>query len=103
MRPLHFTSSAICCYCTGGGGLAIFPDMYVFICSCYSCRLEEQFTDDYPKEPSKELSKEQNEEQSEGSQINTSESGQDSLLSKIKPQVQDCGLNSTQSKRIEES
>ncbi len=69
--------------------------------SCYSRRLEEVFTDDYPKEPSKEPSKEQNQEQQEGSQINTSESEQDSLLSKIKPRVQDCGLNQTHSKRIE--
>ncbi len=69
--------------------------------SCYSRRLEEVFTDDYPKEPRKKSSKEQNQEQQEGSQISTSESDQDSLLSKIKPQVQDCGLNPTQSKRIE--
>ena len=73
--------------------------------SCYSRRLEEVFTDDYPKEPSKETSKEpskeQNQEEPEGSQINTTEGDQDSLLSKIKPQVQDCGLNPTQSKRIE--
>lgn len=69
--------------------------------SCYSRRLEEVFTDDYPKEPIKEPSKEQNQEQPEGSQINTTEGDQESVLSKIKPQVQDCGLNPTQSKRIE--
>lgn len=65
--------------------------------SCYSRRLEEVFTDDYPKEPSKE----QNQEEPEGSQINTTEGDQGSVLSKIKPQVQDCGLNPTHSKRIE--
>lgn len=69
--------------------------------SCYSRRLEEVFTDDYPKEPSKEPSKEQNQDQQEGPQINTAEGDQGSVLSKIKPQVQDCGLNPTQSKRIE--
>lgn len=71
--------------------------------SCYSRRLEEVFTDDYPKEPNKEPSKEQNQEEPEGSQINTTEGDQDSVLSKIKPQVQDCGLNPTHSKRIEGS
>lgn len=77
--------------------------------SCYSRRLEEVFTDDYPKEPNKEPNKEpskepskgQNQEEPEGSQINTTEGDQGSVLSKIKPQVQDCGLNPTQSKRIE--
>ncbi|MBA4027388.1 MAG: hypothetical protein C0473_04010 [Cyanobacteria bacterium DS3.002] len=73
--------------------------------SCYSRRLEEVFTEDYPKEPNKETrkepSKEKNQEQPEGSQINTTEGDQDSVLSKIKPQVQDCGLNPTHSKRIE--
>lgn len=73
--------------------------------SCYSRRLEEVFTEDYPKETSKETSKEpskeQNQDQQEGPQINTAEGDQGSVLSKIKPQVQDCGLNPTQSKRIE--
>lgn len=69
--------------------------------SCYSRRLEEVFTDDYPKEPNKDPSKGQNQEEPEGSQINTTEGDQDSVLSKIKPQVQDCGLNPTHSKRIE--
>lgn len=69
--------------------------------SCYSRRLEEVFTDDYPKEPNKEPNKEQNQEEPEGSQINTTEGDQGSVLSKIKPQVEDCGLNPTQSKRIE--
>lgn len=77
--------------------------------SCYSRRLEEVFTEDYPREtqkeqkikPGKGKSHSQNQEPVERSESETSESDGESLLSKIKPQIQDCGLNQTHSKRIE--
>ena len=77
--------------------------------SCYSRRLEEVFTEDYPKEiqkeqkkkPGKGESQSQNQEPTERSESETSESDGENLLSKIKPRIQDCGLNQTHSKRIE--
>ncbi len=75
--------------------------------SCYSRRLEEAFTEDYPqgiepeqniKPSSKEL---QNKEQPKLVESNSNESERSRELSKIKPRVQDCGLNQSQSNRIE--
>lgn len=77
--------------------------------SCYSRRLEEVFTEDYPQETQKEQkikpgkgeSQSQNQEQTLGSEIQSLESDGEDLLSKIKPRIQDCGLNQSHSKRIE--
>ncbi len=75
--------------------------------SCYSRRLEEVFTEDYPRETQKEQkikpgkgeSQSQNQEQTLGFEIQSLES--ENELSTIKPRVQDCGLSQTHSKRIE--
>lgn len=75
--------------------------------SCYSRRLEEVFTEDYPREtqkeqkikPGKGMSQSQSQEQTNGSEIQSLES--ENKLSKIKPRMQDCGLNQVQSERIE--
>ncbi|MDP3510184.1 MAG: hypothetical protein Q8T09_19590, partial [Candidatus Melainabacteria bacterium] len=75
--------------------------------SCYSRRLEEVFTEDYPQETQKEQkikpgkgeSQSQNQEPTEGSEIHGRESEND--LSMIKPKIRDCGLNQTHSERIE--
>jgi hypothetical protein len=77
--------------------------------SCYSRRLEEVFTEDYPRETQKEQKRKQgkgesqiqNQEQTSGSEIQSLESDGEDLLSKIKTRIQDCGLNQTHSKRIE--
>lgn len=75
--------------------------------SCYSRRLEEMFTEDYPQgiEPEQNIkpsSKEpQNKKQLELVESNSNEGERSRELSKIKPRVQDCGLNQSQSNRIE--
>lgn len=75
--------------------------------SCYSRRLEEVFTCDYPKETEQERKlKQGNEEEQiqnqDREQIESVETqSRESLLSKIKPRINDCGLNPAHSKRIE--
>lgn len=64
---------------------------------CYSRRLEEVFVEDYSKE--KEL--ERKIKQGKDKEQNQNKGPVDSELSKIKPKIQDCGLNPGQSARIE--
>ncbi|MBP9811516.1 hypothetical protein KBF38_24655 [bacterium] len=75
--------------------------------SCYSRRLEEVFTEDYPRETQKEEkikrgsgeNQSQNKEQKE--RVESEQIDGEIKLSKIKPRIQDCGLNSEKSGQIE--
>jgi len=79
--------------------------------SCYSRRLEEVCTNDYPSKPEQEWKVEpgngekqiqnQDPEKLESVETQLRESDGESLLSKIKSRIQDCRLNPVHSKGIE--
>lgn len=76
--------------------------------SCYSRRLEEVFTEDYPQgiEPEQNIKPSSKEPQTKESlelvESNSNESERSRELGKVKPKIQDCGLNSAKSEQAEE-